>query len=124
MTAPVQHPMYIDGQFVSGRGDGWIDVLNPATEALLSRIPDGTAEEARLAIDAAERAQPGWEALPAIERAGWLRKIAAGIRQRAESPANLRPIMPSPLPRLSIRLGCRKGSLTLCLAAEKPLARS
>ncbi len=32
MTAPVQHPMYIDGQFVSGRGDGWIDVLNPATE--------------------------------------------------------------------------------------------
>ena len=58
MTAPVQHPMYIDGQFVSGRGDGWIDVLNPATEALLSRIPDGTAEEARLAIDAAERAQP------------------------------------------------------------------
>ncbi|OSB46051.1 aldehyde dehydrogenase, partial [Klebsiella pneumoniae] len=25
MTAPVQHPMYIDGQFVSGRGDGWID---------------------------------------------------------------------------------------------------
>ncbi len=48
---------------------------NPATEALLSRIPDGTAEEARLAIDAAERAQPGWEALPAIERAGWLRKL-------------------------------------------------
>ena len=32
----VQHPMYIDGQFVSGRGDGWIDVLNPATGALLS----------------------------------------------------------------------------------------
>ena len=52
MTAPVQHPMYIDGQFVSGRGDGWIDVLNPATEALLSRIPDGTAEEARLAVRA------------------------------------------------------------------------
>jgi lactaldehyde dehydrogenase/glycolaldehyde dehydrogenase len=60
--------MYIDGQFVSGRGDAWIDVLNPATEALLSRIPDGTAEDARLAIDAAERAQPAWEALPAIER--------------------------------------------------------
>ena len=52
-------------------------------------IPDGTAEEARLAIDAAERAQPGWEALPAIERAGWLRKIAAGIRQRADEIAGL-----------------------------------
>ncbi|WP_312928071.1 aldehyde dehydrogenase [Pseudescherichia sp.] len=64
MTAPVQHPMYIDGQFVTWQGEAWIDVVNPATEALISRIPDGT------------------EALPAIERAGWLRKIAAGIREQ------------------------------------------
>lgn len=83
MTAPVQHPMYIDGQFVTWQGDAWIDVVNPATEALISRIPDGTAEDARKAIDAAARAQPAWEALPAIERAGWLRKIAAGIREQA-----------------------------------------
>ncbi|MRS15764.1 aldehyde dehydrogenase [Enterobacteriaceae bacterium RIT691] len=83
MTAPVQHPMYIDGQFVSWQGDSWIDVINPATETLLSRIPDGTAKDAQQAIDAAERAQPAWEALPAIQRAGWLRKIAAGIRERA-----------------------------------------
>ncbi len=84
MTAPVQHPMYIDGQFVSWQGDAWIDVVNPSTEALISRIPDGSAKEAQQAIDAAERAQPAWEALPAIQRAGWLRKIAAGIRERAE----------------------------------------
>ncbi|WP_312410293.1 aldehyde dehydrogenase [Pseudescherichia sp.] len=83
MTAPVQHPMYIDGQFVTWQGEAWIDVVNPATEALISRIPDGTAEDARKAIDAAARAQPAWEALPAIERAGWLRKIAAGIREQA-----------------------------------------
>ncbi|MFP5597648.1 aldehyde dehydrogenase [Kluyvera sp. 142486] len=83
MTSPVQHPMYIDGQFVTWQGDSWIDVINPATEACLSRIPDGDAEHAKQAIDAAERAQPAWEALPAIERAGWLRKIAAGIRERA-----------------------------------------
>lgn len=83
MTSPVQHPMYIDGQFVNWQGDSWIDVINPATEACLSRIPDGDAEHAKRAIDAAERAQPAWEALPAIERAGWLRKIAAGIRERA-----------------------------------------
>ncbi|MDU5454165.1 aldehyde dehydrogenase [Pseudescherichia vulneris] len=83
MTAPVQHPMYIDGQFVAWQGEAWIDVVNPATEALISRIPDGTADDARKAIDAASRAQPAWEALPAIERAGWLRKIAAGIREQA-----------------------------------------
>lgn len=83
MTAPVQHPMFIDGQFIRWQGDNWLDVVNPATEEILARIPDGTAEEARRAIDAAERAQPAWEALPAIERAGWLRKIAAGIREKA-----------------------------------------
>lgn len=62
MSVPVQHPMYIDGQFVTWRGDAWIDVVNPATEAVISRIPDGQAEDARKAIDAAERAQPEWEA--------------------------------------------------------------
>ncbi|EJJ6571588.1 aldehyde dehydrogenase, partial [Shigella sonnei] len=25
MSVPVQHPMYIDGQFVTWRGDAWID---------------------------------------------------------------------------------------------------
>lgn len=86
MTAPVQHPMYIDGQFVSGRGDGWIDVLNPATEALLSRIPDGTAEEARLAIDAAERAQPaGKRCRPLSVRAGCakLPPVSASVPTRS-----------------------------------------
>jgi len=83
MAAPVQHPMFIDGQFISWQGDNWLDVVNPATEEILARIPDGTAEDARNAIAAAERAQPAWEALPAIERAGWLRKIAAGIREKA-----------------------------------------
>ena len=37
MSVPVQHPMYIDGQFVTWRGDAWIDVVNPATEAVISR---------------------------------------------------------------------------------------
>ena len=52
MSVPVQHPMYIDGQFVTWRGDAWIDVVNPATEVVISRIPDGQAEDARKAIDA------------------------------------------------------------------------
>ncbi|EJF5839944.1 aldehyde dehydrogenase [Salmonella enterica] len=83
MSVPVQHPMYIDGQFVTRHDDAWIDVINPATETVISRIPDGSVEDARKAIDAAARAQPAWEAMPAIERAGWLRKIADGIRKHA-----------------------------------------
>ncbi|MCQ4092525.1 aldehyde dehydrogenase [Erwinia persicina] len=80
---PVQQQMYINGEFVENRADRWIEVINPATEALLSRIPEGSAEDAQRAIDAAAAAQPGWEARPAIERGHWLQKIAQGVRQRA-----------------------------------------
>lgn len=80
---PVLQHMYINGEFVENRADRWIDVINPATEAVLSRIPEGSAEDAQRAIDAAAAAQPAWEALPAIERGNWLQKIAQGVRQRA-----------------------------------------
>lgn len=80
MTTHLQH--YINGDYVPHEGDSWIDVINPATEALLSRIPNGSVQEANRATEAAEAAQPAWEALPAVERGNWLRKLAAGIRQR------------------------------------------
>ncbi|MDR1415039.1 MAG: aldehyde dehydrogenase [Odoribacteraceae bacterium] len=74
--------MYVNGQFVENRGGSWIDVLNPATEEVISRMPDGTAEDARQAIDAAAKAQGAWEKLPPVQRAAYLPKIADGIRRR------------------------------------------
>jgi len=78
----IQHRMYIDGQFVESLNDKWIDVINPATEAVISQVPEGSIQDAQRAINAAEAAQPDWEALPAVERGAWLHKIAQGIRQR------------------------------------------
>ncbi|WP_239954999.1 aldehyde dehydrogenase [Pantoea sp. Z09] len=80
MTTELKH--YINGEFVAHSRDAWIEVINPATETLLARIPEGCAQEASRAIDAAEAAQPAWEALPAVARGGWLRKLANAIRQR------------------------------------------
>ncbi|ORM60260.1 aldehyde dehydrogenase [Pantoea brenneri] len=80
MTTHHQH--YINGEFVADHNDKWIEVINPATEALLSRIPQGSAADAQRAILAAEAAQPQWEALPAVERGVWLHKIATAIRAR------------------------------------------
>ena len=79
-----QQQLYINGQFVPNPTDKWIDVLNPATEEVISRIPDAGVQEVRAAIDAAEQAQNDWEDLPAQERGQWLRKIAAGIREREQ----------------------------------------
>lgn len=74
--------MFINGKFVENTSNKWINVLNPSTEDIISRMPDGTVEDAREAIDAAVKAQPEWEKLPAIVRGSYLKKIAAGIRKR------------------------------------------
>ncbi|MDR1201130.1 MAG: aldehyde dehydrogenase [Tannerellaceae bacterium] len=74
--------MFINGEFTENQSGKWIDVLDPSTEEVLVRMPDGTVEEVRSAIEAAERAQGDWERLPAIQRAGYLMKIAEGIRLR------------------------------------------
>ena len=49
--------MYIDGRFIENQSDKWIDVLNPSTEEVISKMPDGTPEDARAAINAAVKAQ-------------------------------------------------------------------
>ncbi|HDR1021737.1 TPA: aldehyde dehydrogenase [Pasteurella multocida] len=79
--------MYIDGQFVATESGQTFDVLNPATEEVIAKVTKGTAADAARAIDAAEAAQDAWEQLPAIQRAGYLRKIAEGIRARSEEIA-------------------------------------
>ena len=76
--------MYINGKFCESRSGKWIDVLNPSTEEVIGRQPDGTIEDVNEALDAARAAQKAWAARTAIDRAGWLNKIAAGIRKERE----------------------------------------
>ncbi|SFN18441.1 lactaldehyde dehydrogenase [Izhakiella capsodis] len=80
--AITQSQMYINGEFIVPQDDKWIEVVNPSTEAIIARIPEGNRQDAQRALLAAEQAQAGWEALPAVERGVWLHKIADGIRQR------------------------------------------
>lgn len=74
--------MYINGKFCESRSGKWIDVLNPSTEEVISQQPEGTIEDVNEALDAARAAQKAWAATPAIERAAYLNKFAAGIRAR------------------------------------------
>ena len=76
--------MYINGKFCESRSGKWIDVLNPSTEEVISRQPEGTIEDVNEALDAAKAAQKSWAKVPIIERAAYLRKLADGIRVRRE----------------------------------------
>ena len=63
---------YIDGEWT---GNGKTQpVVNPATGAVLGTVPKLGGDEARRAVDAAERAWPAWRAKTAKERAVILRK--------------------------------------------------
>ena len=76
--------MYINGKFVESSNGKWIDVLNPSTEEVISRQPEGTIEDVEVALDAARSAQKEWARTPVCERAVYLTKMADGIRKREQ----------------------------------------
>jgi lactaldehyde dehydrogenase/glycolaldehyde dehydrogenase len=84
----VTHRNFINGRFVENAGGDLIPVLNPATEQVISQIPDTSAALVGEAVAAAKSAQKAWERRPAIERAGFLRKLSAKIRENAPALAS------------------------------------
>src|SRR5436190_16903517 len=50
------------------------DIINPATSAVLDRVPDASAEDARRAIEKSVTAFAVWKAKTAFERSAILRK--------------------------------------------------
>jgi lactaldehyde dehydrogenase/glycolaldehyde dehydrogenase len=87
--AQISANMYIDGAWASLAERERIEVENPATEAILGTIPDGKAEDAEAALAAAHRAQPAWAAVPAIERAALVTRLAQAVTERAEHLARI-----------------------------------
>src|SRR5438309_2491290 len=65
---------YVNGEWVDALNRGTVPVTNPATGETLGTVPRMGAEETRQAIEAADRALPGWRGKTAKERAQVLRK--------------------------------------------------
>jgi succinate-semialdehyde dehydrogenase/glutarate-semialdehyde dehydrogenase len=65
---------YLDGQWQAADGRAEIAVTNPATGEKLGTIPRMGTDETRRAIEAANRALPGWRAKTAKERSTILRR--------------------------------------------------
>ncbi|MEE9466556.1 MAG: CoA-acylating methylmalonate-semialdehyde dehydrogenase [Candidatus Neomarinimicrobiota bacterium] len=62
-----QIPNFINGQNVAGQGK-LLDVLNPASGELISKVPLSPASVVDEAVGAAQAAFPAWATLPAKER--------------------------------------------------------
>ncbi len=80
---------YINGAWAAPASRRRLTTINPATEATLSEVALGSAADVDAAVKAARKAFPAWSALPAIERAKYLYRIARRIQERARELAVL-----------------------------------
>jgi lactaldehyde dehydrogenase/glycolaldehyde dehydrogenase len=80
---------FINGQWVTSTSKEFIRVENPATEEIIAEVPNGTVDDAERALEAAKAAQPDWEALPAVDRGSFLRRLGQLILENRERLARL-----------------------------------
>ena len=85
----VKQKLFIGGKWVTPTGREAIDVHNAGTGEVMGSIPAGTEEDAKSAVSAAREAFEGWKDTPVEERAGFLEKISAGLKARADELAKI-----------------------------------
>jgi succinate-semialdehyde dehydrogenase/glutarate-semialdehyde dehydrogenase len=73
----------------TARATPCLDVLDPATGAVVGRIPAGSPEAADAAVRAARAAQPRWARTAPAERGAALKAAARRVREHAEELAEL-----------------------------------
>jgi succinate-semialdehyde dehydrogenase/glutarate-semialdehyde dehydrogenase len=81
--------LYIGGAWLNGDGRHSEDVVNPATEKPLARLPHAGASDLDSALEAAKKGFELWRATSAYDRAKVLRKAASLVRERAEPIARI-----------------------------------
>jgi malonate-semialdehyde dehydrogenase (acetylating)/methylmalonate-semialdehyde dehydrogenase len=83
-AAGVNHPtvkLLINGEFVESTSTEWRDIVNPATQEVLARVPFATRAEVDAAIGAAQAAFGHWKSTPIGTRARIMLKYQALIRE-------------------------------------------
>jgi aldehyde dehydrogenase (NAD+) len=78
---------YVDGAWTRSASTAMIDVVNPATEQILDRVPAGDPADVDAAVAAARKAFPGWAATSAADRAGLLDAARELLASRADNVA-------------------------------------
>jgi succinate-semialdehyde dehydrogenase / glutarate-semialdehyde dehydrogenase len=77
--------LFIDGQWIDSDGRAGEDVINPATEKPLARLPHASTADLDRALEAAKKGFAVWRAASAYERAKIMRKAADLMRERYDA---------------------------------------
>ncbi|WP_058542083.1 CoA-acylating methylmalonate-semialdehyde dehydrogenase [Pseudomonas fluorescens] len=76
--------LLIDGEWVESQSSEWHDIINPATQQVLAKVPFATATEVDAAIAAAQRAFQTWKLTPIGARMRIMLKLQALIREHSK----------------------------------------
>ena len=79
--------LYINGKWVQPMGTGSIDVINPATEEIIGKIPVGSADDVDKAASAARIAFDSWAKSSIEERINILNALSNALKEKGESIA-------------------------------------
>ncbi|ALZ84347.1 methylmalonate-semialdehyde dehydrogenase [Pseudomonas oryzihabitans] len=88
-TAIQDVPLLIDGQFVTSTSREGREVINPATQEVLARVPFATAEEVQRAVASAKTAFATWRKTPIGARARIFLRYQHLIREHMSELAAL-----------------------------------
>jgi len=80
---------FIGGEWRSPSGQETIEVIDPTTEEVIGRVPEGTPEDVDHAVTAARAAFGVWSQVPVQDRAEACAAIGAGLYKRQEEIAAL-----------------------------------
>ncbi|PLK24800.1 NAD-dependent succinate-semialdehyde dehydrogenase [Porphyrobacter sp. TH134] len=89
MTAYPTVKMFINGAWITSGEAGTMDVVNPATGAVLGPCPKASTSQLDAALAAAGNAFAGWSSTSGAERYAILRRAADLLRERADTIARV-----------------------------------
>ncbi len=82
-------PIYIDGKFKESETDTWVDVMNPAKDEVIAKVPFVTPEEVDEAVEAAVRAFDKWRNVPVTTRVQYLFRMKEVLEKHKEELARI-----------------------------------
>lgn len=82
-------PVYINGEFRQSFSLEWLDVTNPATNAVIARLPCSTEDEVEEAVASARETFKSWKEVPVPERARLMLNYQQLLKEHHDELAEL-----------------------------------
>ncbi|TFK36856.1 methylmalonate-semialdehyde dehydrogenase [Crucibulum laeve] len=79
---------FIGGEFIESKSTEWIELHDPSTQTVLSRVPQTTDSEFQQAVDAASHAYKSWSRTSVITRQRFVMELQHLLRRNADAIAN------------------------------------